>query len=232
MRVAISAALLSAAFLTPPQARAAEIVQFINTSLYAPVQGFDSRLGVLEAVKAEVDLTTYRQWFISTPSGSPPNRLDWSVDSSANIIAFNLASADNFPLIVPIKGSGSIIRNEGVFDVVATGRKTFDLAPAAFNGVSSFALAHIDPGLSDTRLSGTAITSLIPATLLQTEGACLGGLQGSDLCGFGSVRLTFTFSPFASAVPEPATWAMMLIGFAAIGMSLRRHATPRLVPTV
>jgi hypothetical protein len=28
---------------------------------------------------------------------------------------------------------------------------------------------------------------------------------------------------FDSAVPEPATWAMMLLGFAGIGMSLRRR---------
>ena len=30
----------------------------------------------------------------------------------------------------------------------------------------------------------------------------------------------------ASAVPEPATWAMMLIGFGAAGMSLRRRPRP------
>ncbi len=35
--------------------------------------------------------------------------------------------------------------------------------------------------------------------------------------------LTLAFSPPASGVPEPATWAMMLVGFGAAGYSLRRR---------
>ena len=38
--------------------------------------------------------------------------------------------------------------------------------------------------------------------------------------GFGI--LTSATSPMTAAVPEPATWAMMLIGFGAIGFSVRR----------
>lgn len=39
----------------------------------------------------------------------------------------------------------------------------------------------------------------------------------------------FQFSPFGAggAVPEPATWAMMLLGFAAIGLALRRSRENR-----
>jgi hypothetical protein len=42
---------------------------------------------------------------------------------------------------------------------------------------------------------------------------------------------SFTFSPGAgngltAAVPEPATWAMMLFGFAGLGLAGRRHARP------
>lgn len=38
--------------------------------------------------------------------------------------------------------------------------------------------------------------------------------------GFGSYGGNLTFTP--RAVPEPATWAMMLLGFGAIGMTMRR----------
>ena len=31
-----------------------------------------------------------------------------------------------------------------------------------------------------------------------------------------------------AAVPEPATWAMMLLGFAAVGLTMRRRPKPQL----
>jgi hypothetical protein len=40
--------------------------------------------------------------------------------------------------------------------------------------------------------------------------------------GYGNAgRATLTISSLNSAVPEPATWAMMIVGFGAIGASLR-----------
>ena len=42
--------------------------------------------------------------------------------------------------------------------------------------------------------------------------------------GAGSLGGSITISP--SAVPEPATWAMMLFGFGAVGFALRRRRTP------
>lgn len=41
--------------------------------------------------------------------------------------------------------------------------------------------------------------------------------------GLGSYGGNLTFIP--SAVPEPGTWAMMLLGFGAIGMGMRRRST-------
>jgi hypothetical protein len=38
------------------------------------------------------------------------------------------------------------------------------------------------------------------------------------------VRIT-AGSQVMSAVPEPTTWAMMLIGFGAVGYSMRRRST-------
>ena len=40
---------------------------------------------------------------------------------------------------------------------------------------------------------------------------------------FGSTFVSATSTP---AVPEPATWAMMIAGFGAIGVALRRRASP------
>ena len=41
--------------------------------------------------------------------------------------------------------------------------------------------------------------------------------------GAGSLGGSITIRP---AVPEPATWAMMLIGFGAVGFAMRRRRTP------
>lgn len=52
------------------------------------------------------------------------------------------------------------------------------------------------------------------------------GLNGSlsivPLIG-GSARLTYDYTPNASAVPEPASWAMLLLGVGAIGGAMRRR---------
>lgn len=44
----------------------------------------------------------------------------------------------------------------------------------------------------------------------------------------GTQTATFTFGG-RGAVPEPATWAMMLIGFGAVGASMRRRKTTRVL---
>jgi hypothetical protein len=48
----------------------------------------------------------------------------------------------------------------------------------------------------------------------------------SSTQGFG-FTYAFTAAGFASAVPEPSTWAMMLIGFAGLGFAFRRSAGKR-----
>jgi len=45
--------------------------------------------------------------------------------------------------------------------------------------------------------------------------------------GIGGYSGTLTFLP--TAVPEPATWAMMLLGFGAVGFAMRRRRTAALL---
>lgn len=48
------------------------------------------------------------------------------------------------------------------------------------------------------------------------------GICGTTICGFtSSVSGTFSGNP----VPEPATWAMMMLGFGAMGAMIRRRKT-------
>lgn len=42
----------------------------------------------------------------------------------------------------------------------------------------------------------------------------------------GGFTRQVVFSTATAAVPEPATWAMMLLGLGAVGCALRRSRTP------
>lgn len=69
-------------------------------------------------------------------------------------------------------------------------------------------------------------------TILGGTGRFAGGT--GTFRGYGTVdprmpppRINFTFTPTNAAVPETATWAMMLLGFTAVGAGMRRHRKPR-----
>jgi len=42
----------------------------------------------------------------------------------------------------------------------------------------------------------------------------------------GDFSITYNYREATAAVPEPATWAMMLFGFGAIGAAMRRTRKP------
>jgi hypothetical protein len=56
-------------------------------------------------------------------------------------------------------------------------------------------------------------------TIVSTPGSFVFSTQGGTLT---------SFSATAVAVPEPATWALMLLGFGGIGMAMRRRRRPAL----
>ncbi|MFL6726088.1 MAG: FxDxF family PEP-CTERM protein [Sphingomicrobium sp.] len=93
------------------------------------------------------------------------------------------------------------------------------------------------PELFFTALTVTPITGTGSITYVGGPTHSITLLPGS--LGVGSYHLTFSGnSPtggaesgnltFRLAVPEPATWGMMLLGFAGIGMAMRRRRRPAL----
>jgi hypothetical protein len=93
--------------------------------------------------------------------------------------------------------------------------------------------------LSNLNLNGVALT---PDSLSGIEGALrywqIAGDFRQSFTLTGTIDLTSGFSSSAeanrieftvgNAVPEPATWAMMIGGFGLIGTAMRRRRTPRL----
>jgi hypothetical protein len=86
----------------------------------------------------------------------------------------------------------------------ASFRRSYDLGDAVANlGVSEFRYLRVDG----------------------TSGGAINGNNGFDLDAVAAINYIDTRPP-TGAIPEPATWAMMILGFGAAGSVLRRRRAP------
>ena len=82
------------------------------------------------------------------------------------------------------------------------------------NGSTVFDVAISDMGFQETGgLSNVPIMSGVLNTLTVNYTSRGQGSYGGNLA----------FAPAVSAIPEPSTWAMMILGFGAVGVAMRRR---------
>jgi PEP-CTERM motif len=132
--------------------------------------------------------------------------------------------SDTFQFTIPQTGtgSGSITTTVDVGDFL--GVTDLDITSVIINGtiLATETLRDINGLVCTTEGVGTCgatetfASSLVPITANVQNTIVVTGTSR----GLGSYGGNLTFSP--AAVPEPATWAMMLLGFAGIGFQLRR----------
>lgn len=89
----------------------------------------------------------------------------------------------------------------------------------AYNG-SGTLLQSLTNVLSN---SGFTLQTLSATGVAKVEIVGAIGSSANSASIFGIDNLTFTSAPAAGAVPEPATWAMMMLGFGAMGAAMRRR---------
>ena len=106
-------------------------------------------------------------------------------------------------------GSGSIITSTSL-QFSAT---DLDLTSVIVNGVA-LTITRTAGGLIES--SGTSNVNIFSG---QLNNITVTGVSR----GLGSYGGNLTFVPTAAAVPEPGTWALMLLGFGAVGFSMRRR---------
>lgn len=128
--------------------------------------------------------------------------------------------------------------------VLGGGTYSLGFAPSS---VFSFVLGSLDSYNSLTlyfadttslTYSGSAIVGGLPPADGNQSAAATNGMVSYDVAGgspivgalFASSTNSFEFDNLATApVPEPSTWAMMLLGFGAVGAAVRRR---RAVPAL
>jgi hypothetical protein len=137
---------------------------------------------------------------------------------------------DDFNFTVPVSGlgSGSVTTSVNV-DYYHSTTDT-DLLDVLINGVSAtLTLEDANHVVCTDRSIGTCGAIEEWAASDVTIPAGMNTIEVSGLSrGNGSYGGQATFTPNQASVPEPATWAMMLMGFGAVGFSMRRRRTTAL----
>jgi hypothetical protein len=138
---------------------------------------------------------------VSTSVGSGFEYTDnfFGVDISANEVLFK-AVGGNFSL-------GDISYEISGLD--------FDDKPGTPNLIENFAASQIFNG-NLKPIDGSRATILPSGTFRMSFANTIGGNSGF-------ARITFGAPPITGAVPEPATWAMMIAGFGLVGGAMRRQ---------
>ena len=148
-----------------------------------------------------------------------------SVPASAQALNFQLTGARTATFTLPSStpdsfSTSALIGNQIFFNnIFGTFGGTAGNANISFgtNLVSSFQIQS--PTLGFTQLSGPDLFGGPASNPTFNIGTF--NLSGGFLSGAST--LTISRASVVSAVPEPGTWAMMLLGFGAIGFSVRRR---------
>jgi len=146
-------------------------------------------------------------------------------------------SVVNLAVPTPTVSSTGLTINFGQEPIGATQSGAF-----SFNTDGSAYLANILVGTSTTgeAITGASLTgpglglvSFAPFAIGNNTGLgasnislLAGSTYNFSFTGSGNNQAAITGSVSLTPVPEPATWAMMLVGFAGVGMAIRRRRRP------
>lgn len=145
------------------------------------------------------------------------------------------------PLVTFTSVQGNLSTNPGAATVfTANGSLLTDLTFTILSGFTAaeFNLENGDPSSFIVSLTDSA-GDTFNQTLTQLNGSNIFNILAPAGTTYTSATFTSTGGGFvdlkqlrvtlaAAAVPEPASWALMLVGFGGMGFVLRRRRTPRL----
>ena len=158
-------------------------------------------------------------------NGSPAGALDLLAGSAGyNLAVFNSPAGAVLGGIGTLGFPANDALGEGAVSILfPTLQSQFAFRLAGGNGGSAF----LSFFRSDGSLIGSTTLGSLPLGVTNFGFAREGGiadiagisLWNNDVTGFGIASIRFDV---ATGVPEPTTWAMMLLGFLSVGLGLRR----------
>jgi hypothetical protein len=177
----------------------------------ATLQPFNSSLGTLNAIILQIDATDITAYAVIA------NIEPISTDVTTSTTFTALVNGVTYSLDVSgtrnISGFGLIFT-----DLTATGSATFVLDQSLF---SSF----IDTADHCGNFGQTGVCAFSGFTTLAPDSTPTNTFwRGTDAISQATYTLRYVYTP----VPEPASWALMLLGFGAIGLSIgKKNARKR-----
>jgi hypothetical protein len=162
-------------------------------------------------------------------SGSPTGPLDLLAGSAGrNLAVFTTPAGAVLGGIGTLGFPAADALGEGAVSILfPTLQSEFGFRLAGGNGGSAFLSFY----RADGSLIGSSTLSNLPVGVSNYGFVRTGGiadiagisLWNNDVTGFGIGSIRFNV---ATGVPEPSTWAMMLLGFLSVGIALRRGRSP------
>ena len=185
----------------------------------------------LDVVSASATFDDQNLYLSATMAGAIGSTVDgfyvWGLDTGSGIPFFqNLHNSD--PLHQPDIGNGVIFDTFIILNPNGTGSVHY-FSGAPTNTLSASAIG----------IDGDVLSAAIPLSMLHlTNGFGVGDIGANiwpRITGFDNTHVS-DFAPndrnfqASAAVPEPASWALMIMGFGGLGVALRRRrsllATP------
>jgi hypothetical protein len=192
----------------------------------AALKSFDGSLGTLTGVTLKVDASTSTLYTLGFTNGQ------FTQQSGSAQLSYSS------PFSVVVNGVTYSLNVSGAQTLSYTGFPTFTASSFTSSGSATF---NLDSSLFSSFI---AVSNLCNTFRSPSSGICVSGdaatmpslanivassnnlvlsyaVPGPAILRNATYTLTYTYSPFA--VPEPATWLMMLLGFGAIGIATRRQ---------
>lgn len=212
-RIAAAAACATAIMASPA---GAAVLQFsYDPDLVSSIQGFDPTLGTLNSVAVVIGTTV--NTLFSIDANGPGDVFDVTID--------RLFSSDY---------------TIGGLTDQADDTISFTLNDIAYPGVGL--LTGCNCGASNVYSDAPTLALFSTSGLIDADfvtdfhyafhfNPAVGSATVSTNTQFNTLRIVYTYGPARGFVPEPQTWALMLLGFGLAGAMIRRQAAVFHVPS-